>query len=408
MRIARHYTTDDGSPREEITYRTTACEIRNPDGLGGVRAGGRRGSGRLVAGRLRRACPEIFPQGRHRRPGASACPRTTFPNGCGGACRTRTPPPPTPTPPATKTTRPPAASVRRRRCFTASPAPGPTGAGRPAISTPSRTPAPSMTSSAPCWRCRWRRPTRRNGSNTGLHWAYGIDGPAQGHYFVDHESGEVNEATSAYERPQPHACFIQSIADDLVNEGGIMDLWVREARLFKYGSGTGTNFSNLRGEGEALSGGGKSSGLMSSPQDRRPRRRRHQVRRHHAARRQDGHRRRGPPGYRGLRLVEGGRGAEGRGPGVRVGAAAHPPQRESSPPAAKAAAPAASMRRPMRPSPARCARRARRWFRRPASTARSVGPNRVLPKSTSASTTRTGSPRPTSPHPARTPTTRSA
>ena len=99
--------------------------------------------------------------------------------------------------------------------------------------------------------------------NTGLHWAYGIDGPAQGHYYVDFESGALKEAESAYEHPQPHACFIQSIRDDLVNEGGIMDLWVREARLFKYGSGTGTNFSNLRGEGEPLSGGGKSSGLMS-------------------------------------------------------------------------------------------------------------------------------------------------
>ncbi len=99
--------------------------------------------------------------------------------------------------------------------------------------------------------------------NTGLHWAYGIDGPAQGHFYVDHTTGEVKRSTSAYERPQPHACFIQSVADDLVNEGGIMDLWVREARLFKYGSGTGTNFSNLRGEGEPLSGGGRSSGLMS-------------------------------------------------------------------------------------------------------------------------------------------------
>jgi ribonucleoside-diphosphate reductase alpha chain len=99
--------------------------------------------------------------------------------------------------------------------------------------------------------------------NTGLHWAYGIDGPSQGHYYVDFETGEVKASTSAYERPQPHACFIQSIDDDLVNEGGIMDLWVREARLFKYGSGTGTNFSQLRGENEPLSGGGKSSGLMS-------------------------------------------------------------------------------------------------------------------------------------------------
>jgi ribonucleoside-diphosphate reductase alpha chain len=99
--------------------------------------------------------------------------------------------------------------------------------------------------------------------NTGLHWAYGIDGPAQGHYYVDHVTGELNASTSAYERPQPHACFIQSVDDDLVNDGGIMDLWVREARLFKYGSGTGSNFSKLRGEGESLSGGGRSSGLMS-------------------------------------------------------------------------------------------------------------------------------------------------
>jgi ribonucleoside-diphosphate reductase alpha chain len=99
--------------------------------------------------------------------------------------------------------------------------------------------------------------------NTGLHWAYGIDGPSQGHHYVDHETGKLTRATSAYEHPQPHACFIQSVEDDLVNENGIMDLWVREARLFKYGSGTGTNFSHLRGEGEKLSGGGKSSGLMS-------------------------------------------------------------------------------------------------------------------------------------------------
>jgi ribonucleoside-diphosphate reductase alpha chain len=99
--------------------------------------------------------------------------------------------------------------------------------------------------------------------NTGLHWAYGIDGPSQGHYYVDFQTGKLVRSKSAYEHPQPHACFIQSIADDLVNEGGIMDLWVREARLFKYGSGTGTNFSKLRAEGEKLAGGGKSSGLMS-------------------------------------------------------------------------------------------------------------------------------------------------
>ncbi len=99
--------------------------------------------------------------------------------------------------------------------------------------------------------------------NTGLHWAYGIDGKSQGHYYVDPKTGKMTRSSSSYEHPQPHACFIQSVEDDLVNEGGIMDLWVREARLFKYGSGTGTNFSNLRGMNEPLSGGGKSSGLMS-------------------------------------------------------------------------------------------------------------------------------------------------
>ncbi|MEO7524570.1 MAG: vitamin B12-dependent ribonucleotide reductase, partial [Ferruginibacter sp.] len=99
--------------------------------------------------------------------------------------------------------------------------------------------------------------------NTGLHEVYGITGKPQGHYFVDSKDGQLKKSTSAYERPQPHACFILSVDDDLVNDGGIMDLWVREARIFKYGSGVGTNFSSIRGEGEKLSGGGTSSGLMS-------------------------------------------------------------------------------------------------------------------------------------------------
>ncbi|MCX6127305.1 MAG: vitamin B12-dependent ribonucleotide reductase, partial [Proteobacteria bacterium] len=99
--------------------------------------------------------------------------------------------------------------------------------------------------------------------NTGLFYAYGLKGSGQGHYFVDPKSGTIQKSKNAYERPQPHACFIQSVKDDLVNDGGIMDLWTREARLFKFGSGTGTNFSTIRGEGETLGGGGKSSGLMS-------------------------------------------------------------------------------------------------------------------------------------------------
>lgn len=99
--------------------------------------------------------------------------------------------------------------------------------------------------------------------NTGLYWAYGVNGPAQGHYYTDPKTGKVKKSEDAYSHPQPHACFIQSVDDNLVNEGGIMDLWTREARLFKYGSGTGSNFSQLRAAGEPLSGGGRSSGLMS-------------------------------------------------------------------------------------------------------------------------------------------------
>nr|MBP6315434.1 vitamin B12-dependent ribonucleotide reductase [Chitinophagaceae bacterium] len=99
--------------------------------------------------------------------------------------------------------------------------------------------------------------------NTGLFSAYGITGKPQGHYYVNPTTGVLEKSQNAYERPQPHACFILSVDDDLVNEGGIMDLWVREARIFKYGSGVGTNYSNIRGEGEKLSGGGTSSGIMS-------------------------------------------------------------------------------------------------------------------------------------------------
>ena len=99
--------------------------------------------------------------------------------------------------------------------------------------------------------------------NTGLHESYGITGKPQGHYYVDPKDAQLKKSTNAYERPQPHACFILSVTDELVNDGGIMDLWVREARIFKYGSGVGTNFSQIRGGGEKLSGGGTSSGLMS-------------------------------------------------------------------------------------------------------------------------------------------------
>lgn len=99
--------------------------------------------------------------------------------------------------------------------------------------------------------------------NTGLHWAYGLTGRAEGHYYVDFQTGSLKKSADSYTHPQPHACFIQSVEDKLVAEGGIMDLWSREARLFKYGSGTGSNFSSIRGASEPLSGGGQSSGLLS-------------------------------------------------------------------------------------------------------------------------------------------------
>ncbi len=99
--------------------------------------------------------------------------------------------------------------------------------------------------------------------NTGLHDAYGLTGPAQGFWYIDPDTEEAVPSPDAYSRPAPHACFINAVTDDLVSPGGIMDLWLREARLFKYGSGTGSNFSSIRAENEPLSGGGKSSGVMS-------------------------------------------------------------------------------------------------------------------------------------------------
>src|SRR6185312_7389517 len=139
--------------------------------------------------------------------------------------------------------------------------------------------------------------------------------PAQGHYYVDFKTGKLTASESAYEHPQPHACFIQSVADDLVNEGGIMDLWVREARLFKYGSGTGSNFSKLRGENERLSGGGKSSGLMSFVKIG-----------DHAPRGEDGRRRRRPTGHRAIYRLEGAGRAEGCELGHRLASKPEAPQ----------------------------------------------------------------------------------
>jgi ribonucleoside-diphosphate reductase alpha chain len=98
--------------------------------------------------------------------------------------------------------------------------------------------------------------------NTGLFWAYGMEGPAQGHFIANHETGRVQRSINAYERPQLSACFIHGVNDELVNEGGIMHLFEREARVFKYGAGAGANVSAIRGAGEELSGGANALGLM--------------------------------------------------------------------------------------------------------------------------------------------------
>ena len=165
---------------------------------------------------------------------------------------------------------------------------------------------------------RWRRPIRRSGSIPDCIGLMASTAPAKVTFMsIRHRQGGLR-STSAYEHPQPHACFIQSVADDLVGDGGIMDLWVREARLFKYGSGTGSNFSSLRGANEKLSGGGKLVRADELPQDRRPRGRRHQVGRHDPPRCQDGRRRRRSSGYRGIHHLEGARGAEGRRPRDRL------------------------------------------------------------------------------------------
>ncbi len=300
MKIRRLFTVEGRSPYDGIAFRSATSEIRNPDGsvvfsqsdievpqewsqvACDVLAqkifpqGGRAHGAEAAAGR-RRAGIFVAPCGRQRQD-----PRRELRQGG---------------------VRPPVRHL------------GLLGLEGRLFRRRSRRARVSRTSSPTCWRRRRRRRTRRNGFNTGLHWAYGIDGPSQGHYYVDYKTGRLTKSASSYEHPQPHACFIQSVADDLVNDGGIMDLWTREARLFKYGSGTGTNFSSLRGGERAAVGRRQVVGPDEFPEDRRPRRGRDQVGRHHAARRQDGDRRRRPSRHRGLHRLEGGRGAEGRGDG---------------------------------------------------------------------------------------------
>jgi ribonucleoside-diphosphate reductase alpha chain len=256
MRIERRYTKPETSPYAEIPFRTTKSEIRNPDGSIVFSA-----DNIEVPAAWSQVAADVLAQKYFRRAGVPACLKRV-PEAAVPAFLWR--------------------SVAGEEALAALPK-----SGRERGETSAAEVFDRLAGAWTYWGWKGRyfdteadaaaffdelrfmlarqmaAPNSPQWFNTGLHWAYGIDGPSQGHYYVDHETKKLVKSKSAYEHPQPHACFIQSVADDLVNDGGIMDLWVREARLFKYGSGTGSNFSRLRGENEKLSGGGKSSGLMS-------------------------------------------------------------------------------------------------------------------------------------------------
>ena len=258
MRIGRHYTTDDGSPREEIAYRTTTCEIRNPDGSVVFAQEGVE----VPAGWSQVAC-DVLAQKYFRKAGIAARRKPVPEDGVPEWLWRSAPDPDAANGADGADDKPAQGEISAKEVFHRLAGTWTYWGWKAGYFDAEADARAFYDELVAMLALQVAAPNSPQWFNTGLHWAYGIDGPAQGHYFVDFESGALNEATSAYERPQPHACFIQSIQDDLVNDGGIMDLWVREARLFKYGSGTGTNFSSLRGEGEPLSGGGKSSGLMS-------------------------------------------------------------------------------------------------------------------------------------------------
>ena len=228
MEIQRRFTREGDGPYTGISFDTRTSEIRNPDGKSIFRQ-----EGVVVPSSWSQIATDILAQKYFRKRGV---PR---PDGTmGGETDAR--------------------QVFHRLAFTW------TDWGRRYGYFTTERDAQAFTDELACMLARQMgAPNSPQWFNTGLFAVYGMKGPAQGHYFVNPETGEVEKATSAYERPQPHACFILSIEDDLVNEGGIMDLITREARLFKYGSGTGTNYSKLRSQSEPLSGGGVSSGLLS-------------------------------------------------------------------------------------------------------------------------------------------------
>ncbi len=256
MRINRRFTSDDCSPYQEIEFREADSEIRNPDGTAVFEL-----KGFQVPSQWSQVAADILAQKYFRKSGIPACLRAVEENDVPSWLWRKEP-----DEAALK-------KIPKEKRF------GPETSAKQVFDRLAGTWTYwgwkggyfSTESDARSFFDELRfmlanqmcAPNSPQWFNTGLHWAYGIDGPAQGHFYVDHETGKMTRSKTAYEHPQPHACFIQSVTDDLVNEGGIMDLWTREARLFKYGSGTGSNFSHIRGAGETLSGGGSSSGLMS-------------------------------------------------------------------------------------------------------------------------------------------------
>ena len=299
MQIERRYTEPGGDPYAGVEFAERTSTHRQSGRLRRLR-GNAAGPGRVVAGRHRHPGAEVLPQGGRRRRARRPSPRTACPSGRRGPSR-----------------RPARRGERRDRRPPGDPPPRRLLAllGRDARLLRHRRGRArrSTTSSPTCSLHQIAAPNSPQWFNTGLNFAYGITGPAQGHFYATRTTGEL-EAVRRRLRAPAAARLLHPVRQPTTssNEGGIMDLWVREARLFKYGSGTGSNFSNLRGENEKLSGGGKLVRPDELPEDRRPRRRRHQVRRHHPPRRQDGLPRPRPPRHRAVHQLEGRRGDEGR------------------------------------------------------------------------------------------------
>ena len=293
-------------PFAAFTFVPRTSRIVNPGRDGRLRDEGPAGPGALVAGGRRHPGPEVLPQGRRAARRPSAWPKRACRSGCSAAGRPRA-------------TRAPARRPTPARSSAGWPAAGPTGAGRAATSPPRPTPRPSSTRPATCWRRRWRRPNSPQWFNTGLHWAYGIEGPPQGHYYVDpadRRDDAVDVGLRTRQRRTPASSSRSTTT------------WSTKAASWTCGSarpassntarGTGTQFLRLARRRRAAVRRRQVERPDELPQDRRPRRRRHQVGRHHAPRRQDGRPRSRSSRHRGVRQLEGGRGAEGRRPGDRL------------------------------------------------------------------------------------------